>query len=268
MVRGRPATAAGVPPRPRCLLLPPSDQWVVSAAADPWSAARRHLCLLSPPSRTSGGGSLGRTTTALPPCRLDAADSSCCTAPPPPAAPPDAAPAARLLRPDCCGGFDRSDSPAHLSFFCFLSSGRYLSSSLNSVSAWFLSSWRVKNWFTWGGTLRRIESTRFWRCRRTYLGHLTNRCRSVLCGGTPPRPVRARSHQGARDLRLRAPPHDPPPMLLLLALPVLLLRTIGLGALLVERVRDLGRRSGLLGQGRRSDLLLGRLCDADKQQDE
>jgi hypothetical protein len=52
-----------------------------------------------------------------------------------------------------------------------------------------LTSARVTNWLSTGGTLRRMLSTRRWRCRRTYLGHLTKRRRSRLGAGLPPRPV-------------------------------------------------------------------------------
>merc|ERR1740121_463835 len=43
------------------------------------------------------------------------------------------------------------------------------------------------NWLMAGGTFKRINITRFIRCRRTYLGHFTNRVRSRLGWMSPPR---------------------------------------------------------------------------------
>ncbi len=65
----------------------------------------------------------------------------------------------------------------------------YLSSSLKSVWAVFLSSVFVKR-FSAGGTFRRWFSTLRCRCRRTYFGHLTKRCRSDFGGGAAPTPTR------------------------------------------------------------------------------
>ena len=42
------------------------------------------------------------------------------------------------------------------------------------------------NWLTGGGMRRRLSSTAFWRCRRTYLGHLTKRVRSRFGWMSPP----------------------------------------------------------------------------------
>mmetsp|Transcript_109836 Transcript_109836/g.342354 ORF Transcript_109836/g.342354 Transcript_109836/m.342354 type:complete len:222 (+) Transcript_109836:209-874(+) len=72
-------------------------------------------------------------------------------------------------------------------FLSALVSGRYLARSLKSSSDWFFSSVLV-NWLTDGGTLMRWTMTAFWRCRRTYLGHLTKRPRSRLGWMAPPMP--------------------------------------------------------------------------------
>merc|ERR1719305_2057338 len=66
-----------------------------------------------------------------------------------------------------------------LSFLARLSSGRYLSNSLNSWVAVCLSKVEL-NWLTGGGTLSLVWRTAFCLCRRMYLGHLTNLERSLL----------------------------------------------------------------------------------------
>ena len=63
------------------------------------------------------------------------------------------------------------------SFFCCLSSGRYLCSSLKRLSARFLSS-VFENWLIAGGTLSRWYRILRARWMRMYLGHRTYRLRS------------------------------------------------------------------------------------------
>jgi len=64
------------------------------------------------------------------------------------------------------------------------------------LPTWFLSRVRVTNWFSTGGTFRRMLSTRRWRWMRTYLGHFTKRCRSRFGGGAPPRPAQEGEGRG------------------------------------------------------------------------
>lgn len=63
-------------------------------------------------------------------------------------------------------------------FFSCLVSPLYLLRRRKSWVAVFLSS-VCANWAIAGGTLRRWWRMTFWRCRRTYSGHLTKRVRSV-----------------------------------------------------------------------------------------
>jgi len=60
-------------------------------------------------------------------------------------------------------------------------------SQKQSLSPRFLSRVLV-NWFSAGGTLRRWFSTRRCLCILTYLGHFTNRCKSLFGGRAPPIP--------------------------------------------------------------------------------
>mmetsp|Transcript_9782 Transcript_9782/g.26412 ORF Transcript_9782/g.26412 Transcript_9782/m.26412 type:complete len:202 (-) Transcript_9782:179-784(-) len=82
------------------------------------------------------------------------------------------------------------------SFFCcaisislfFLASpvsGVYFLSNRNSVAAWFLSIVML-NWLIAGGIFSRINMIFFMRCKRTYLGHLTKRVKSLLGWMSPP----------------------------------------------------------------------------------
>jgi hypothetical protein len=54
--------------------------------------------------------------------------------------------------------------------------------------------------------LRRMDSTRFWRCRRTYCGHLTKRCRSRFGLGAPPRPAEHTARPVPASVRLLGRP--------------------------------------------------------------
>mmetsp|Transcript_11408 Transcript_11408/g.31803 ORF Transcript_11408/g.31803 Transcript_11408/m.31803 type:complete len:271 (-) Transcript_11408:38-850(-) len=72
-----------------------------------------------------------------------------------------------------------------LAFFSSAVSGMYFFISLKSCAAWFLSM-AMLNWLMAGGTLRRMSMTRFMRCRRTNLGHLTKRLRFLFGWMSPP----------------------------------------------------------------------------------
>merc|ERR1719171_1513804 len=61
-------------------------------------------------------------------------------------------------------------------FFASRVSGMYFLHSLRRLVAWFLSIVWL-NWAMVGGTFKRHSMIRFWRWRRTYLGHLMKRVR-------------------------------------------------------------------------------------------